>query len=196
MGTRGIMAFAHNGEVKAMYNHWDSYPSGLGEALQHWMLAQNGDFSEAIEKFDRLVAVDENAKPTEDQKLALIRYMDTRVSTGSSDDWYVLLRDTQGNPAEALKAGFFVDYFEFGFDSLFCEWAYVVDLDRKVLEVYQGFQNSPTTKGRWAGDKARETPTGNDYYGVKPLREFTLEDLSVPTLMSALENELDEDDEE
>jgi hypothetical protein len=169
------MAFAHDGEVKAMYNHSDSYPSGLGTDMADWMIEhKDGDFSEDIEKFSRLQAVDEDETPTVDQKLALIGYLNTRVSTGSSDDWYVLLRDTQGKPAEALKAGFYVDAFDFGYDSLFCEWAYVVDLDRKVLEVYEGFQTSKPKEGRWSEAKS----VGDDKYSaIKKVREFTLAEL-------------------
>ena len=31
----------------------------------------------------------------------------------------------------------------FAKDSLFCEWAYVVNLDTEMLEVYRGFQETP-----------------------------------------------------
>lgn len=198
MGTRGLMAFAHNGEVKAMYNHWDSYPTGLGEAMVKWTLNQHGDFSGAIELFDRLEAVDESEAPTEDQKLALLRYMNLNVSTQSSDDWYSLLRETQGDPTEALKAGFFVDFFDFGKDSLFCEFAYVADLDRKVLEVYKGFVNEPHAEGRWAqGLDAEPTLIGasrDKYFPIRLLTTYPFADLTTDT-MEALETKLDEEDE-
>lgn len=42
---------------------------------------------------------------------------------------------------------------EFAKDSLFCEWAYVVDLDADTLEVYRGFQEAPHTDGRWASEE-------------------------------------------
>ena len=32
---------------------------------------------------------------------------------------------------------------EFAADSLFCEWCYVVDLDKKTFEVYKGFNKDP-----------------------------------------------------
>jgi hypothetical protein len=190
------MAFAHNGEVKAMYNHYDSYPTGLGEDLVKWILDRQGDFSETIEQFDRLTAIDESVAPTTDQKLALLRYLNLNVSAQSSDDWYALLRDTQGNPAEALKAGFYVDYFKFGFDSLFCEWAYVVDLDRQVLDVYKGFANTSNGKGLWGTqDKPYVAYDGTEYTGVQLLTSYAFADLSKET-MTALETKLDEEEED
>jgi hypothetical protein len=191
------MAFAHNGEIKAMYNHWDSYPTGLGEVMVKWMLAQDGDFSDAIEKFDRLTAVDENAEPTEDQKLALVRYLNLSVGSRTDSDWYNLLRDTQGNPVGALEAGFFADYFKFGEDSLFCEYGYVVDLDRKVLEVYKGFQTAPHEEGRWAGGASRTVDFGSrdTYHPIKLIEEFTLPDLiQNPDVMEILEAKLDSEE--
>jgi hypothetical protein len=194
MGTRGLMAFAHDGKLKAMYNHWDSYPSGLGTDMVKWMNGQNGDFSDAIEQFDRLEAVSEDTKPTEDQKLALLRYMNLDVSSRSSDEWYVLLRNTQGDPAETLKAGFFVDSSDFGGDSLFCEWAYVVDLDRKVLEVYEGFATAPHDTGRWATMEPRPLSYSDTvYYPVKLIREYTAQELAEdPDVLIKLEEFLAE----
>jgi hypothetical protein len=195
MGTRGLMAFTHNGEVKAMYNHFDSYPSGLGVDMVKWILDQRGDFSEAIEQFERLTAVDEDVAPTTDQKLALLRYLNLNVASQTSDDWYSLLRETQGNPVEALKAGFFVDYFKFGFDSLFCEWTYVVDLDRQVLDVYKGFANESDGKGLWGVvDEPYVAYNGTKYMGVQLLTSYAFADLTKET-MTELETKLDEEDE-
>jgi hypothetical protein len=193
MGTRGLMAFTHNGEVKAMYNHFDSYPTGLGTDMVNWILGRQGDFSEAIEQFERLAAIDEDVVPTTDQKLALLRYLNLNVATQTSDDWYSLLRETQGNPVETLKAGFFVDYFKFGFDSLFCEWAYVVDLDNQVLDVYKGFANTSNGKGLWGSVDKPSTPYegADEYFGVQLLTSYAFADLTKET-MTELEAKLDE----
>jgi len=35
MSTRGVIAVSHDGETwQGRYHHWDSYPEGLGMALQ------------------------------------------------------------------------------------------------------------------------------------------------------------------
>lgn len=193
MGTRGIMAFAHRGTVKAMYNHFDSYPSGLGKDIADWIRELPEDLSEEIALFDRLEAVNEDVSPTEDQKLALLRYFNPRVSTQSDNDWYSLLRESQGDPAAALSAGFYVDGYEFGYDSLFCEWAYVVDLDRKVVEVYKGFQKSAPTRGWWAGER---DPDRSGYYAVDLIEEVSFTVLrDEPSWMTDLEERLYAEDE-
>lgn len=195
MGTRGLMAFAYDGEVKGMYNHFDSYPQGLGEDLVNFILSKSGDFDEVKDLFKNLVAVDEEQAPTEDQKLALLRYYDPKVSTGSTDEWYALLRETQGNPEATLKAGFYVDGLEFAKDSLFCEWGYVIDLDREVLEVYRGFQTGSHTEGRFAQPEpgyvspgyAEEGPT--NYYTIRLFKEIPFSELEKNSTMNAIELE-------
>lgn len=201
MGTRGLMAFAHNGEVKGMYNHFDSYPSGLGEDLVQFILKQDGNFDEAKELFKNLVAVDEEVPPTEDQKLALLRYYDPKVSTGRTDEWYSLLRETQGNPEATLKAGFYVDGKEFAKDSLFCEWGYVIDFDREVLEVYRGFQNDPHNEGRFAQPEPGYVSPGygegpTNYYTIRLFTEISFSKLEKKETMSAIEKTVYEEDDE
>ena len=73
---------------------------------------------------------------------------------------------------------------DFAGDSLFCEFAYVADLDKNTLEVFKGF-NELEPVGRFA---ELEPSTGHDgtvYYPVSPLAEFDLSDL--PTREAFLE---------
>lgn len=66
----------------------------------------------------------------------------------------------------------FTDYLEFLYDSLFCEWAYIVNLDTKKLEIYKGFNKLPDGEGRYAQRKGR-----NGYYGVTLFKTIPLKDL-------------------
>lgn len=206
MGTRGLLAFAHDGEIKGAYNHFDSYPSGLGADVAkyvHQLVRLGGDegLESAKAKFKALVAVDEDEKPTEDQKLALLRYYSPRVSTGSADEWYALLRDTQGDPQAFLDAGFYIDGIGFAQDSLFCEWGYVIDLDRKVVEIYKGFQNAPHAVGRFAtGDEKVEPGYAGAalYYPIRLVHtvDFTTLALNPNYMNDDLEQVLDPDEDE
>lgn len=138
-----MMAFAVEDEIKGMYNHWDSYPSGLGYEICKW-IEGGADIASAIEKFKALEKVDSDVPPTEDQKLALMRYADPGVSTKSFDDWYVLLRDTQGNPQATLDAGFYEDGFVYGVE----EYGYLIDLTGEKLEIYSSWYGDGMGEGR------------------------------------------------
>lgn len=154
MGTRGLMGLVIDGQVKSSYNHWDSYPSALGTAILadlNEILATPERYELAKTQARNLVLVDENGTPTDEQIEALKIHWNPDVSTGAATEWYSLLRDLQGQFLGTLQAGVMIDGAGFELDSLFCEWAYLVDFDREVLEVYRGFQKERHDEGRWAG---------------------------------------------
>lgn len=129
------MAFSADNEVKAMYNHWDSYPTGLGETIVTWIKnLDEAGIEDAIAKFKALVKVDPDVPPTAEQREKLLGYADLRVSTQSLDDWYVLLRETQGDPQKTLDAGFYEDGFNCGGD----EFGYLIDLTKRMLWIFTG----------------------------------------------------------
>ena len=75
---------------------------------------------------------------------------------------------------------------EFAKDSLFCEWAYVVNLDNDTLEVYEGFNEYPLDSSeRFYCDESPE----DGYYSVKLLKTFPFSELTLST-MRALEMSL------
>jgi len=43
MGTRGLLGFIINGARRGSYNHWDSYPQGLGNAIVKFILSLNDE---------------------------------------------------------------------------------------------------------------------------------------------------------
>ena len=141
MGTRGLYGFRKNGVDKLTYNHWDSYPSCLGrsmiEFIQEYCLNLN-------DIYRKIILVDEDSKPTERQIKECKSLADLSVSEKSLEDWYCLLRNAQGKPemyGQGLR--YMIDNKNFILDSLFCEYAYVINLDTKKLEIYKGFQQVP-----------------------------------------------------
>lgn len=192
MGTRGMIGWVIDGEAKIAYNHFDSYPSGVGVDVLAWCAAnQPGDDLRA--KVRALRVVTHDTPVTDEDFLALSRFADLEVSTKDPAEWYVLLRKTQGKPALMLDAGVIEDASHFPFDSLFCEWGYVVDLDAETLEVYMGFQQARHTDGRFAqGDDAAREDRG--YYPVRLVQTWLLADLpDEKAFVAALEGA--EDDE-
>ena len=175
MGTRGIWGFTLDGQTKATYNHFDSYPSGLGEALIEAVSRQNPDELKTMVR--GLTLVDEQAKPGPDLKKQLAEYTDLGVSLQTDDDWYCLLRHTQGDLEKTLRSRHMIDSFGFGYDSLFCEWGYIIDLDADQFVGYVGFRHEPATGGLWADGKLETSYEGGPTYG--PITPFVTIDLDL-----------------
>lgn len=146
MSTRGVIGFRLRETDYLTYNHSDSYPGYLGQkAVEfiNWGIKEQGYdnwLGTLKQRVGNMLRVDNDIPPTEEQKKLLAQYTNTRVGKQSTDDWYCLLRDTQGTPENILAARFFEPYDDYMLDSLFCEWAYVLNLDTEELEVYKGFQ--------------------------------------------------------
>jgi hypothetical protein len=173
MGTRGFIGFVVDGVEKIAYNRFDSYPSGLGANVLGWL--RKAHLGGARRLAGELRVVDPASTPSTEDIERLRGYANLRVGTQHVDDWYVLLRETQGNPAAMLDAGVIEDASHFPTDSLFAEWGYVVDFDANTFEVYRGDQNQRHEDGRFAG---RTGPGGSQgYYPVRLIKSWTLSDL-------------------
>lgn len=178
MSTRGLWGFVIDGEEKLTYNHWDSYPSGLGSAVLKWLKIATDSVPALREAARRVRLVDQDAMATEEDVARFRNLADTGVSTGSLTEWYVLLRDLQGDMAAIVNAGVMIDNRAFAADSLFCEWAYVIDLDTERFEVYKGFQHEPHSEGRFAAMPHEQSHRGeSQYYPVRLVGAWSLTDL-------------------
>lgn len=168
MGTRGFLGFVADGTEKIAYNHFDSYPSGLGTDVLGWLRRAVVDTGSLQADVRRLRVVDETTPPTTQDIERLKPYADTNVGRQELDDWYVLLRKTQGNPEATLAAGVMLDGSDFPADSLFAEYGYVVDTDAQVFEAYVGFVKAPHTAGRFA----KPEPNKDGYYPARLVASF------------------------
>jgi hypothetical protein len=92
------------------------------------------------DEVSRMVRINPKKKPTRLQIAALAPWTDLKVSHQSTSDWYCLLRLAQGDLREQITARYF-DPSDEGFvlDGLFCEYAYIINLDTQVMEFYTGF---------------------------------------------------------
>jgi hypothetical protein len=68
MGTRGFIGFVVDGVEKIAYNHWDSYPGGLGLDVLRWLRGEVGKMPDgmawATEQVRALRVVDPQSSPT------------------------------------------------------------------------------------------------------------------------------------
>jgi hypothetical protein len=169
MGTRGAIGFRINGKDKVTYNHFDSYPTGIGVQVVEF-LKNTGD-AELMAMAKKIKMVKEDGKPTPKQIDTCIKagMVDLSVSERSTADWYCLLRNAQGDLAAYGKLGYMTDSKKFLLDSLFCEFAYIINLDTMELEFYKGF-NRTAGAGRYGSKRDKEDGKLSDYYGVALFR--------------------------
>lgn len=146
MSTNGAWGFRFHGEDKIKYCHCDSYPEGLGQDIINEFNEFDGDIKEAVEK---LRVIDGKIPATNEEIENLKQFARTEVSSGKLSEWYVLLRETQNSLSKTLSAGVIVDYKYALIHSHFCEWAYIVNLDDMLFEVYQGSQYESHQKSRY-----------------------------------------------
>ena len=180
MSTRGAYGFRKNGVDKITYNHFDSYPSGLGADFARFC-ARVG--AEGLNRLcDEATLVQSRATPTKEQIEECVKagYFDESVGDRSEKDWYCLLRGLMGNfdeyerLAETGERLYMIDDADFLKDSLFCEYAYVANLDEGVLEFWTGFQKKPQNGNRYG-----EKPEDNGYYPCRLSAVFPLDSLTV-----------------
>ena len=178
MSTRGIFGIRKGNEDKLTYNHSDSYPDWLGEKMVEFCATTSIEALNSI--YDRIELVDEGAKPTAAQIEACAKYANTSVSTGSTDDWYCLLRELQGHPEEWKNIDgtiYMIDDADFIKNSLFCEYGYIINLDTECLEFWIGWQKVPWNENRY-GTECNDS----GYYPCWMIKEYPLEDISVDSV--------------
>ncbi len=183
MGTRNLtMVIKQEKPVIAQYGQWDGYPSGQGVKILNFLTTKS------IKKFKKKLELVRFA--TDEDKAEVESFMN---SIGSSDGWmtmdqsdkynrkYPLLgRDNGADVLYMIQDNnnpvFLMDSSNFANNSLFCEWAYVVDLDKETFEVYEGFNQTPLDKSErfYSPEK---TDTDSKYHPVRLLKSYSLNDL-------------------
>ncbi len=173
MGTRGAIGFRFRETDKVTYNHNDSYPTGIG-----------GDVLRAVKDFNdeqiagaanRIEMVDEEVAAPPELAQRYVRFRNDQVNGGQVYDWYSLLREVQGKLVPYIDGtvDHMIEYSGFLLNSLFCEWAYILNADTRKVEFYRGFNDAPGRAGRYA-EHLEEPPTDHTgkvwrepkYYGV------------------------------
>lgn len=165
MSTRGLWGFRKNDKDMLTYNHSDSYPEWLGKKICEFITDMSEEELERL--LHMLVPVNEN-RPATAKRIQLCKELgiaDFTVSSGKETDYYCLLRKTQGNfkfykelvknPPACMKGNKlpFIRSNSFILNSLFCEYAYILNLDAMCLEFWIGNQKKPDETNRYGMDK-------------------------------------------
>jgi hypothetical protein len=187
MGTRHLIVVMMDGTHKvAQYGQWDGGPQGHGMMIRDFLrLTMDKErFKTNLRKcqflstktiddlWKKFGASDNGSIPVDKAKVFAQHYPELYRDTGAG-----ILRLIQDSK-EGLGLQDSLDFVQ---DSLFCEWAYVIDLDADTFEVYKGFNKEPLTPAdRFYNGKFKLSKTGKSYYPVKILKKYSLNDLPDP----------------
>lgn len=203
MGTRNLTVVIHKGEVRmAQYGQWDGYPNGVGNDIAKVLKKTSiKTLRKAIEKCTFLTA-DEILRRWEEMG-ATGDWITIDVSDKFAKKYPLLSRDNAGGEALRLilknKNKFELkNMIDFAADSLFCEWAYVIDLDKERVEIYQGFNQQPLSKkDRFFSiqEKSHKEHRKDDqYYPIRLLKSYKYKDFTSDNI-SKLVRKLDKAEE-
>ena len=184
MGTRNLICVMQNEEYKvAQYASTNGYPSRQGVRILHILRNE-----ETVKKLK------ENLKKCRWISPAELKICRKNVGykpnepivpcipcdTDKFSETYPHLTGDTGASvleliAESTNGLNLIDSLEFGKNSLFCEWAYVVDFDKNTFEVYKGLNQAPVDSSeRFYFDGACDK---YGYYSVRFLKSFDLSNL-------------------
>lgn len=185
MGTRHLICVVSNGEYKvAQYGQWDGYPSGQGLRILKFLQSdQLAAFKENLPKCswasEEDIANYWSEFGVDIRKNGSVSY---EIYNKFSDKYPQLSRDTGADILKVIASApngvKLRNEYDFSRDSLFCEWAYVIDFDKNTFEVYQGFNETPLDKSeRFYSEVLVKYNSNNTYYPVKLFTSFDLSNL-------------------
>ena len=168
MSTRGLLVVKNKqGEVKlAEYISHDSYPSYAGIKICEF--CRDKEKLEKLQRYlnDNVIFVKDLYKETSEEN---IKFCERNEGVKMLD----AIIENFDNPDTKLKTIYPEDHMEFGQDSLFCEWVYMIDFNLNRLIVFKGFNKLPFNQAEeFKTDKPR-----SGYWGVEELLLFNLDDL-------------------
>lgn len=150
-----------DGEYKiAQYGQWDGYPEGQGLTVLRFLKSwDRPKFEEALRNCSFLSA----------EELQEIYYGEEPLPEELSRDTCAKILNLV-QISDGLRLANNIDFAK---DSLFCEWAYVIDLDRNTLEVFSGFVRAPIEENERFYGEINE----DGFYPIRLKEKWNLYDL-------------------
>lgn len=170
MGTRSLIAVQLDGEYKiAQYSQWDGYPEGQGLGCLVFLETYMVEYKfKAMLRNLKIIGTDEQLKA-----IRSLYEEDTYFPEFDRDTGSKILEIVQDGKTTSgcvvNNVGFAGDADCFG-----CEYAWVIDLDKRTFEAYVGYNKIPLTQEDrfyWL-DKSDE-----EYHPVRKVAEWSLSNL-------------------
>jgi hypothetical protein len=145
MGTRNLTLVKYNKQyVVAQYCQWDGYPEGQGVTVLEFVRDKMKP-RKFIAGLKAIVPATDKIVEEAWKSVGATSYWATMdISNAFEKKFPSLHRNTGAKILEMIqneKGVLIKTDLEFWNDSLFCEWAYEIDLDAKTLSVYAGGKN-------------------------------------------------------
>lgn len=137
MGTRNLTLVQLDGKYHvAQYGQWDGYPSSQGATILDFLATVDLEQFKAKLRLCRF-ATDLERKGMRSSEAEFAKH--PHLSRDNAAEILSLIMESDGLILEDESA--------FAADSLMCEYAYCLDLDKGTLEVFKGFNESPLPDG-------------------------------------------------
>lgn len=182
MGTRHLICVVLQGQFKiAQYGQWDGYPLGAGADVVHFIISgmRKTMFCDALKECSFYSA--EELRVLAKEHEASVQ-LPPELSRDTGSDILALVQD------KGIRR--LVDSSEFAGDSLFCEWAYVLDMDKDILEVYQGFNTRKVAHAQRFASMPINSAFSSKYKQVRFLVQYPFDQLT-DTTMKELDAEIE-----
>lgn len=163
MGTRHIVGVKLGDKLFGQYGQWDGDPGGAGLIVFRF-LQDRFDEETFRKNFGAAVFVDEDEA---ERDFTPYNHFSRNLGVG-------IVSYIQETPEPRLY-----NRITFAADSLFCEWAYIIDLDARVLRVFSGLNEEKLPEGAFFKFLEGRARLGKEYEPVAEIGSLTFDELAL-----------------
>ena len=181
MGTRNLTCVVSGGKyIIAQYGQWDGYPSGQGVTALEF-LRKKGNQALLKAALNRCYYLTEEQMETASKQSGSENGWMTMEQAKKFHELLPYVNRDHGAKILEMVANSnapvgLQNSIEFAKDSLFCEYAYIVDFDVNTFEIFKGFNKNPVSKReRFTG------PADKEYFPIAKIKTYLLDKLPTKT---------------